>query len=167
MSRCRQQKQAGGAVTWTQGPRCNSGGRQGSDGAGPAVHLEGRTPDLIIRPSEDTRLFKQEKCHDQTYVSRRSLWLVRRGALSLTTHRHRQRTGEWGTKVQASPHQVHDDENTFPGCCSGLSPTVGCCQGQLGTGTSKTGSDGNLVNSLRLQAWVTIITQHPVVISRQ
>lgn len=72
-----------------------------------------------------------------------------------------------GDKGAGSPHQVHDDENTFPGCCSGLSPTLGCCQGQLGTGTSKTGSDGNLFNSLRLQAWVTIITQHAVVTSRR
>lgn len=137
-------------------------GGRGPMGLGLTLH-----PDLILRPWKHARGgYEAGECAVIRFpVSQRSLWLVcvERPFLSPATDASR----KWGSGDRGSPHQVHDDENTFPGHCSGLSLTPGCCRGWLGIGTSKTRSDGNLYNSLRLQAWVTIITQHPNVISCQ
>lgn len=135
---------------------------RGPMGLGLTVH-----PDLILRPWKHTRGgFEAGECAViRPPVSQRFLWLVcvEGPFLSPPTDIGR----EWGSEDRGTPNQVHDDENTFPGHCSGLSPTPGCCQEWLGIGTSKTGSEGNLFNSLQLQAWVSIITQHPSVISCQ
>lgn len=130
----------------------------GPMGLGLIVH-----PDLILRPWKHTRGgFEAGEC---AVIRPPVSWLVCvEGAfLSPPTDAGR----EWESGDRGTLHQVQDDENTFPGRCSGLSPTPLCCQGWLGIGTSKSRSDGNLFNSVQLQAWVTIITQHPSVISCQ
>lgn len=73
--------------------------------------------------------------------------------------------GGAGDKGRGSPHRGHDNQNTFRGAALASSPLWGTVGDRLGTGTSKTGSDGSLLN--KLQACVTIITQHPIVILRQ
>lgn len=87
---------------------------------------------------------------------------MREGALMLTTHRGGQE-GRSGDRGAGSPHQVHDDENPC-GVLFWPPPHARVLSGMGGAlAQVKTRSLG----SLGLQAWVTTMTQHPVVISRQ
>lgn len=56
-----QQEEAGGAAMWTQCWRCDSRGRQGSDGAGPCCLRRGKeTRSHFKAPGRQRQLFKQE-----------------------------------------------------------------------------------------------------------
>lgn len=71
-----------------------------------------------------------------------------------------------GTEVQAALTKPRRMRTPFPGTALASPPEA---LPRMGWGPAQVKQEvtGNLFNSLWLQAWVTIITQHPIVISHQ